>query len=55
MYCYDDNGQFLSVISCIPHEGEEHYWEGYGVYECTGEFTKGLGCRNGMIFRKVDS
>lgn len=51
MYCYDENGKFLSVISCIPKKDEEHAWDGV-LYICTGEFTTGLGCRNGMIFKK---
>lgn len=52
MYCYDEQGNFLSVISCFPKEGEEHAWDGV-AYICTGKHTTGLGCRNGIIFKKV--
>lgn len=53
MYCYDEKGELLGVIACIPKEGEEHLW-GDTAYVCTGEVTIDKGCReNGMIFKKV--
>ena len=53
MYCYDEKGELLGVISCIPKEGEEHLW-GDTAYVCTGEVTTNKGCKeNGMIFNKV--
>lgn len=53
MYCYDEQNIFLGVISCFPKKGEEHAW-GDDSYVCTGEMTKEYGCRNGMIFKKVN-
>lgn len=52
MYCYDENYQVIGVISCIPKEGEEHLFDGI-AYVCTGETTDGLGCKQGMIFKKI--
>ena len=54
MYCYDENGKSLGAISCISKKGEEHMWIDENVYICTGETTKNLGCKNGMIFKKVN-
>lgn len=53
MYCYDEQGKLLGAISCIPKKDEEHAW-GDDVYVCTGETTSGLGCKNGMIFKKIN-
>ncbi|MED3562294.1 hypothetical protein [Bacillus xiapuensis] len=52
MYCYDDKGTFLGVVSCFPEVGEEHTW-GEDVYICVGT-TMNLGCKNGMIFNKIN-
>jgi hypothetical protein len=52
MYCYDENEKFLGVVSCFPKEGEEHAW-GDDVYICVGTTTD-LGCKNGMIFNKIN-
>lgn len=52
MYCYDENGKFLGVVSCFPKEGEEHAW-GDDAYICTGEMTTEKGCENGTIFKKI--
>lgn len=51
MYCYDEQHQLIGVISCFPKAGEEHAW-GDDLYLCTGNQTTGLGCRNGIIFKK---
>lgn len=53
MYCYDEQGNCLGVISCAPKGGEEHAW-GDNFYICTGEWTKDKGCENGLIFKKVN-
>lgn len=53
MYCYDEKANLIGVISCFPKEGEEHAW-GEDVYVCTGKTTSGLGCENGMIFKKLN-
>ena len=51
MYCYNEEGELLGVVSCFPQIGEEHMWDDV-VYVCVG-ITDNKGCKNGMTFKRV--
>jgi hypothetical protein len=52
MYCYDEKGQELGVVSCFPKAGEQHMW-GDDVYECIGD-NEEKGCKYGMVFKFIE-
>jgi hypothetical protein len=52
MYCYDEQGNMLGVVSCFPDVGEQHMW-GDDVYECVGDNGK-RDCTFGMVFKHVE-
>jgi hypothetical protein len=53
MYCYDENGILLGVVSCFPEIGEQHMW-GDNTYECIGTNDKN-NCTSGMVFKFIET
>lgn len=58
MYCFDEDGNKLGVISCFPEIGEEHGWydaEGNPVFSgrCKRYESKKGYCLKVAIFERV--
>ena len=53
MYCYDEYFKMLGFVDFNPQKSEEHMW-GDVLYTCTGEMTKEMGCKNGIIFKQLE-